>query len=98
MGRAKESEFPNFTDQTQRVATETECGFAWSGVKNGGRFRCYLCGHKFKSGDKWRWVYAGHMKVVNFFTCGKCDGDDVIDRFVEHNAKWKEIKKAYWWK
>lgn len=99
MEKSKESRrFPYFTDQKQRIATGEECSYSWSGAKNGARFRCYLCGRKFKPGDKWRWVYAQHANVLNFFTCGDCDGDDVIDRFIAHCKKWKEITKGYWWK
>ena len=88
----------SFTDQKQFIATEEDCNFQWGGGKNGSKFRCYLCGHKFKVGDKVRWVYAGHKKVINFFTCDKCDGTDVVDRFVALNKSYQELKKKFWWK
>ena len=90
-----------FTDQKRRVATEADCAASWGGVKNGVRFRCYLCGHRFVPGDGWRWVYsAGQSQeiegkrfgVVNPMTCDSCDGDDVLDRWVKRNEEFNSAK------
>ena len=80
----------SFTDQKPRIATEKDINAPWGGRKN--RFRCYLCGHKFKIGDIWRWVFAnfGKYNCCNFLVCEKCDGEDVIDRF-------QKIKDKYSW-
>ena len=84
----------SFTDQKQRVATEEDLVAKSSCGKPGERFRCYLCGYKFKIGDKWRFVYAGTKHLTNFITCEKCDGEDVLERWVELN---KMIKEKLWW-
>lgn len=80
----------SFTDQKQRIATEEDLVARWSFGKPGEKFRCYLCGHKFKIGDKWRWVYSASKGLCNFITCEKCDGIDVLDRWVELNKMIKE--------
>ena len=83
----------SFIDQKQRIATEKDCTLNWGGAKPGERFRCYLCGHKFIQGDKWRWVYAGNIKLMNFLTCEQCD-NNVLDKWQEAN----DIAKAkFWW-
>jgi uncharacterized CHY-type Zn-finger protein len=69
----------SFTDQKPRIATEDDCRGLWSGGKNGQYFRCYLCGHKFKPGDYWRWVCS--TVYINFLVCGDCDGPDVHERW-----------------
>jgi hypothetical protein len=82
----------SFTDQKRRVATEQETKARWSGAPPGENFRCYLCGHKFKVGDGWRFVFG--QKSPNFMVCDSCDGSDVLDR-------WKEMcrvaKEKYWY-
>ena len=85
-----------FTDQKPRIATEEDCKRPWSGRPNGEGFRCYLCGHRFKPGDQWRWVYANGQSPAygNFLVCKKCDGDDVLDRWQEQNAA---LNDKYWW-
>jgi len=81
-----------FTDQKRRVATEDDLGRSWGGEPKGTRFRCYLCGYKFKAGDGWRWVYSDCRKaqldgktwgLTNLLTCDACDGKDVIDRWAK---------------
>lgn len=84
-----------FTDQQPRVATEDECAAKWGGRK--GRFRCYLCGHKFKPGDIWRWVYASNKGVLNFMVCEECDGPDVINRWIAVQCEAKLMKQKFWW-
>ena len=82
----------SFTDQKQRIATKTDLKISWSGSLT--NFRCYLCGHKFIEGDKWRWVY-GAGQTINFLVCDDCDGDDVLQRFYHQE---KEYKNRYWYK
>lgn len=86
----------SFTDQNRRVATEEDCGRRWGGEPKGTRFRCYLCGHQFKAGDGWRWVYGSgatyeingkRFGVINFLTCDSCDGDTVLARWVKRNEE-----------
>lgn len=73
-----------FTDQKPRTATEVDLKMNWSGGGKGERFRCYLCGYKFKVGDTWRWIYMGDINCVNVITCKDCDTPDVKE-------KWKSI-------
>lgn len=86
-----------FTDQKQRIATQKDCDASWSGVKGGQRFRCALCGHRFKVGDKWRFVYTNDMPGAggNPLVCEKCDGTTE-----EVRQKWQlmceEYKQKFW--
>jgi hypothetical protein len=91
----------SFTDQKRRVATDNDLTRHWSGEPNGKRFRCYLCGVKFKAGDGWRWVYSagatfttesGKWGMINFMTCDPCDGPDVIDRWVKLHEEFHQPK------
>lgn len=94
----------SFTDQKSRKATENDLKARWNGKKPGEEFRCYLCGYKFKVGDIWRWVYGSNRKVTapngitwgvcNFIVCEDCDGDDVLDRWVQAN---EEARRRFWW-
>lgn len=84
----------SFTDQKQRVATAEDLSRRWSARRPGEGFRCYLCGHKFQVGDRWRWIWASQRGVINPLVCEKCDGPDVLDRWVEHA---KRLHTAYWW-
>ena len=86
----------DWTDQKRRVATIEDCETRWGNHKPGERFRCYLCGHKFKPGDGWRWVYSGtgghdttgkRWAVTNLKTCDACDGPDVVDRWAQRHAE-----------
>lgn len=82
----------SFTDQRPRVATETHVT-KWGG--DGKCFRCYLCGHKFKVGDVWRWVANPPWGIYgNFLVCEKCDGADVLDRWISAN---KELEERFLW-
>ena len=78
----------SWTDQKRRIATEKDCQTRWGAGKPGEQFLCSLCGHKFKVGDGWRWVYTGGKGIVNFFVCDNCDGPDVVDRAI---VDFKEI-------
>jgi len=94
----------SFTDQKPQVATERDLKAKWGGHGPGEKFRCYLCGYKFKVGDVWRWVYGDNRQVkdldgktwgvCNFMTCEDCDGDDVLDRWVKAN---EELHCRFWW-
>lgn len=85
----------SFTDQKPRIATEDDCTrVPWSGGKKAAYFRCYMCGHAFIPGDQWRWVYAGGRGVINVTVCEKCDGPDVLDRWVAQNY---EAYTRFWW-
>ena len=83
-----------FTDQKPRIATAEECQAPWSGGKLGKYFRCYLCGHKFAVGDRWRWVYAISIHLPNFSVCEGCDGPDVLARWKAAN---EELEQRFWW-
>lgn len=76
----------NLLDGESKVATEEHCSLPWNGTPGGERFRCYLCGHRFVVGDKWRFVLAnGTGKGMgNFLVCEPCDGPDVLDRWDTH--------------
>lgn len=69
-------------NQQPQVATEADCRGSWAMGRNGSRFRCQLCGHKFVPGETWRWVYCndGSCPGGNFLVCAPCDGPDVKDR------------------
>ena len=82
----------HWTNQEQRIATEKDLETRWGFGKPGEYFRCYLCGYKFKVGDKWRFVFS--KKWNNFFTCEDCDGPDVLERWSKHID---DLKKKYWW-
>jgi hypothetical protein len=88
----------SFTDGKQRVATKEETEANWSGGENGIYFRCHLCGHKFKIGDKWRFVSGVEVGLYNFLVCEACDGEDVRQRWVKMTNKFEAMKSGkYWW-
>ena len=84
----------SFTDQKPRIATEKYCKAPWGGVENGELFRCYMCGHRFKPGDIFRWVSAVHLGTNNLVVCDKCDGPDILQRWVD---RVKEYEERFWW-
>lgn len=86
----------SFTDQKPRYATEDDLNGNWGGGPPGKYFRCYLCGHKFKLGDYWRWIYCNDKSPSwgNFVVCEKCDGPDVKERRKEQI---KEAEQRFWW-
>lgn len=97
----------SFTDQKLHQATEEECKAPWSGHRDGSHFRCYLCGHKFRVGDWWRWVCSGDRCWVdpnnykkwglsNLMVCKACDGtnDEVLDKWVIAHI---ELYTRFWW-
>ena len=81
-------------DGKPQVATEADLQARWSFGKPGENFRCYLCGHKFRVGDIWRFVYSGGVGLMNFTVCETCDGPDVLERWKAHN---EDLKRRFWW-
>lgn len=86
----------SFTDQQRRVATEADLVAPWGSHRDGRNFRCYLCGHRFRVGDGWRWVYSAGTSYelngkkfgcINFKVCDDCDGPDVRDRWAKRHAE-----------
>lgn len=82
-----------FTNQQRQVATEDDLHRPWGGFRDGSRFRCHLCGHRFKPGDGWRWIYSGGVSIEyegksrgvhNPMVCDDCDGPDVVERWKAH--------------
>lgn len=88
----------NWTDGRPMVVTERDLTLPWAGGKNGSRFRCRLCGFKFRVGDTARFVFANFSdspsKQGNFFVCVACDGSDVLERAA---AQEQEAKVRFWW-
>lgn len=78
--------------------TEAHLKTNWSGYRDGRKFRCGLCGHRFQLGDTFRFVMANingsPTKYGNFFTCASCDGDDVLQR---RAAMEREAETRFWW-
>lgn len=84
----------SFTDQKPRIATERQVT-RWGGKREAGkRFRCYLCGHKFRVGDYWRWVLGTKVSLSNLLVCEKCDGPDVLKRWKKAN---EDLETRFWW-
>ena len=84
----------SFTDQKPRKATEQQVT-SWGGrFEHGKRFRCYLCGHRFKVGEYWRCVTGTKVGLSNFIVCELCDGPDVLSEWQRRN---KELEKRFWW-
>jgi len=84
----------SFTDQKPRIATEEDIKAPWSGHKDGSRFYCGLCGHLFKVGDYWRWVYAGKIHSTNFFVCKDCDGDNILQKRMDLIDEWEQLSNG----
>lgn len=91
----------NFTDQKSRIVTKADLRRPWGGKKDGSRFRCYLCGHQFVEGDRYRWVYSNGTPHAggNPMVCGGCDGpnEDVIRRWAAMRAEWRRMLNGAWW-
>ncbi len=87
-----------FTDQNPWVATEEDCKRPWSGGKNGLRFRCFLCGHRFKPGDRVRWQYTNDIPGAsgNPMVCESCDGtkEEIV---LKVKLMYAEAKGRMWW-
>ncbi len=87
----KEAE-ANFTDQKRHVATQEDCKLPWGGRRGGENFRCYLCGHRFKPGNGYRWQYVPNAR--NALICDDCDGPDVVERW---KAQLIEAETRFFW-
>ena len=68
------------------VLTAEQIRLRWGGYRRG-KLICRLCGHVFTAGDTARFIYgntkregAPQPQAGNFFTCEKCDGEDVLVR------------------
>jgi len=87
-GKLEKGVTMSIMDGKFHVATEKYCNAPWGGSKQ--RFRCYLCGYKFKVGDFFRIQYTNDISGYggNPLICEKCNGPDVIDR-------WKAVCDEY---
>jgi len=83
-----------FTDGKPRKATKEHLRAPWRGRVDGTAFRCYLCGHRFKVGDVWRFLWATHERAINCLVCEKCDGPDVLERWKAH---FRDGHERFWW-
>lgn len=84
----------DFTNQKPFVVTERDMKFPWGGYRDGRRFRCGLCGHRFAKGDTARWVYLGGSGLLNAFVCQGCDGsnESIINRLKEIRSEFHSDK------
>lgn len=87
----------SFTDEKPRVVTKERYPGNWGGYKDGRKFRCSMCGHYFKIGDIFRWVMGTRKGVLNLMVCEKCDGPDILDRWVERVKEYEDNKDKFWW-
>jgi hypothetical protein len=78
------------------IATEKECKQAWHGGANGKYFRCGLCGHKFKVGDKWVGLFTNGMGKGyggNPLMCEKCSKNNPEETWKE---MCDEFNEKFW--
>ena len=82
------------------IATEKHCN-NWGGSGRGNkgkRFRCYICGYRFKPGDKVRCQYTNDTPEAwgNPLVCEKCDGtkEEIVAKM---KAKYKSAKSDMWY-
>lgn len=89
----------SWTDGKPLKAAEEHLKAPWNGEANGKRFRCYLCGYKFKKGNTWRWVYSNRAGISNLIVCRTCDCDteDVLNKWEQMHKELKEAKEKFWW-
>lgn len=77
-----------FTNQKRFVCDDEDCRMTWNGAAQGERFRCFLCGHRFRAGDGVRWISTSTKSpdyafpIKNILVCDTCDTPDVIDRWI----------------
>lgn len=83
-----------FTTGKPFVATAEDCNGNWACKPNGERFRCGLCGYRFKPGDVVRWQYTNNIPGAggNPLVCEKCDGPDVVKRWKALCDEWNSDK------
>jgi hypothetical protein len=90
-----------FTNGRLRIATEDDVQTNWGSHGIGRAFRCCLCGHKFKVGDVWRWVYtnSSYLKGVkgNAFICQGCDMSDEAIIQALHVRYEVLMDEEFWW-
>jgi len=88
----------SFTDGNPWIATANDCSTCWGGALNGAHFRCYLCGHRFKPGDRVRWQYTNDVAEAagNPLVCEECDGtkEEIVVRMI---AMYAEARGRMWW-
>lgn len=86
----------SFTNGKPHVATAEDLKRPWGGKRDGSRFRCYLCGHRFKAGDTYRWQFTNDVSGAggNPLVCKACDGPDVIEHWKAMHA---ESREKWWW-
>lgn len=61
-----------FTDERPFVVEDADMRRPWGGGKKS--WKCDLCFHEFKPGDRARWVFGGPCGMRNVFVCERCDG------------------------
>ncbi len=88
----------SFTNGKPWIATEKDCNANWSCAKNGERFRCYLCGYRFKPGDQVRWQHTNDTPGAsgNPLVCTSCDGtkEEIVAKM---KAMYEESTGRMWW-
>lgn len=88
----------SWTNGELRIVSKEDIKASWNGGKNGIYFRCYLCGEKFKVGDRWRFLY--NSKGPNCMVCESCNGTstDVLERFNRGIEEFEKLKQTrFWW-
>lgn len=90
---------PASASASEFVVSEGHVAVRWGGYPTTGpqnRFRCFLCGHPFRVGDRVRSVHGCLLGLAgnNPFICSTCDGEDIIERCRAHQD---EGKRRFWW-
>jgi len=89
-----------FTNQQAFIVTANDLTRPWGGHRDGSRFRCALCGHRFTEGDTARWVFTNGTPGAggNPFVCSDCDGtnEEVIAKWRQHIADFRASKDKFW--
>ena len=91
-----------FLNQQPFTVTEEDLCRNWGGYRDGRKFRCAWCGHRFRAGDVARWVFTNSERdrkgvSGNPFICQNCDGphDEILDRLA---ALVREANgQRFWW-
>jgi hypothetical protein len=73
----------SFTDGKPMYCTAETLATWKQPASRSSSFKCGPCGHRFKAGDYYRWLYTNNLPGYggNPFTCEKCDGPDVIEKW-----------------
>lgn len=92
------AERESFTKGRPWTVTAEDLKKPWSGKRDGSRFRCVPCGHRFEVGDVARFQWANFKDSPwpggNFFVCVRCDGPDLLKRM---GALWRESRERFAW-